>query len=102
MNLISLKSDYAFRELFSYENVRRQFLSDVMGIPLKEIREVRITTPFLWKRRARQKQGILDMALKLNRDIKVNVEMQVRRMDEAGAVLSNEDVYGRSEGGAGL
>lgn len=79
MNLISLKSDYAFRELFSYENVRRQFLSDVMGILLKEIREVRITTPFLWKRRARQKQGILDMALKLNRDIKVNVEMQVRR-----------------------
>ena len=25
-----------------------------------------------------------------------------KRMDEAGAVLSNEDVYGRSEGGAGL
>lgn len=91
--------------MYQRSNILRwkQSLSDVMGIPLKEMREVRITAPFLvWKRRVRQKQGILDMALKLNRDIKVNVEMQVRRMDEAGAVLSNEDVYGRSEGGAGL
>ena len=79
MKLISLKADYAFRELFSYENVRKQFLSDVLGIPLEEIREVRVTTPFLWKRLARQKQGILDMALELNGNSKVNVEMQVRR-----------------------
>ena len=79
MKLISLKSDYAFKELFSYANVRKQFLSDVLGIPLEEIREVRVTTPFLWKRRARQKQGILDMALELNGKSKVNVEMQVRR-----------------------
>ena len=81
MKLISLKADYAFRELFSYENVRKQFLSDVLGIPLEEIKEVRVTTPFLWKRRARQKQGILDMALELNRGVKVNVEMQVRRQN---------------------
>ena len=79
MKLISLKADYAFRELFSYENVRKQILSDVLGIPLEEIREVRVTTPFLWKRLARQKQGILDMALELNGNSKVNVEMQVRR-----------------------
>ncbi|WP_300659040.1 Rpn family recombination-promoting nuclease/putative transposase [uncultured Acetatifactor sp.] len=65
--------------VFSYENVRKQFLSDVLGIPLREIREVRVATPFLWKRHARQKQGILDMALELNRGTKVNVEMQVRR-----------------------
>lgn len=81
MKLISLKADYAFRELFSYENVRKQFLSDVLGIPLEEIKEVRVTTPFLWKRRVRQKQGILDMALELNRGVKVNVEMQVRRQN---------------------
>lgn len=79
MKLISLKADYAFRELFSYKNVRKQFLSDVLGIPLEEIREVRVTTPFLWKRFARQKQGILDMALELNGSSKVNVEMQMRR-----------------------
>lgn len=71
MKLISLKTDYAFRELFSYENVRKQFLSDVLGIPLEEIKRVRITSPFLWKRRARQKQGILDMALELENGAKV-------------------------------
>ena len=81
MEIISLKTDYAYREVFSYENVRKQFLSDVMGIPLGEIRRVRVVTPFLWKRRARQKQGILDMALELEMDsgVKVNVELQVRR-----------------------
>lgn len=46
--------------------MRKQFLSDVLGIPLEEIREVRVLTPFLWKRWARQKQGILDIALELN------------------------------------
>ena len=66
MKLISLKSDYAFKELFSYGNVRKQFLSDVLSIPLGEIKEVRMISPFLWKRWARQKPGILDMALELN------------------------------------
>ncbi len=31
MKLVSLKTDYAFKEVFSHENVRRQFLSDVLG-----------------------------------------------------------------------
>ena len=79
MEIISMKTDYAYREVFSHENVRKQFLSDVMGIPLGEIRRVRVVTPFLWKRRARQKQGILDMALEMDSDAKVNVELQVRR-----------------------
>lgn len=81
MEIISLKTDYGYREVFSYENVRKQFLSDVMEIPLGEIRRVRVVTPFLWKRRARQKQGILDMALEMEMDsgVKVNVELQVRR-----------------------
>ncbi len=58
--------------MYQRSNILRwkQSLSYVMGIPLKEMREVRITAPFLvWKRRVRQKQGILDMALKLNRGI---------------------------------
>lgn len=42
---------------------------------------MRITTPFLWKRRARQKQGILDMTLELGNGTKVDVEMQVRRQN---------------------
>lgn len=75
---VSLKFDYAFRELFSNENVRKQFLSDVLGIPLKEIRSVRVVNPYLWKRLRRQKQGILDMAMEMWNGTKVNIEMQVR------------------------
>lgn len=47
MRLVSLKTDYVFKEVFSHENVRKQFLSDVLGIPLECIRAVRITHPYL-------------------------------------------------------
>lgn len=36
------KSDVAFKELMRNEKVRRHFISDVLGIPLEEIREVRL------------------------------------------------------------
>lgn len=80
MRLVSLKSDYAFRMLFSYENVRRQFLSDVLGIPLGEIRHTILTSPNLWARYKKQKQGILDVLMELEDGTKANVEMQVRRL----------------------
>lgn len=80
MNFISLKNDYAFRELFTHENVRKQFISDVLGISMEHIKSVRLTTPFLWKRYRLQKQGIMDLALdiKLEEDAKAGIEMQVR------------------------
>lgn len=77
--LISLKYDEVFREVFTHESVRKQFLSDVMGIPLESIRTARLVTPHLWRRYRRQKLGIMDIALELNDDTKVNVELQIRR-----------------------
>lgn len=76
--LVSPKIDYAFKELFSRENVRKQFLSDVLDIPLDEIKSVRISSPHLWKAFGGQKEGVLDMAMELNSDTDVNAEMQVR------------------------
>ncbi|MCM1263196.1 MAG: Rpn family recombination-promoting nuclease/putative transposase [Butyrivibrio sp.] len=80
MNFISLKNDYAFKELFTHENIRKQFVSDVLGIQMEHIKSVRLTTPFLWKRYRLQKQGIMDLALdiKLDEDAKAGIEMQVR------------------------
>ena len=80
MNFISLKSDYAFRELFKHENVRKQFISDVLGIRMEHIKSVQLTTPFLWKRYRLQKLGIMDLALniQLAEDAKAGIEMQVR------------------------
>jgi hypothetical protein len=77
--LISLKTDYVFKELFAHENVRKQFLSDVLDIPLEEMKSVRIMNPFLRRRFRRQKEGILDMALEMVGGAKVNIELQVRR-----------------------
>lgn len=79
MQKLLLKSDFAVKELFAHETVRRQFLSDVLGIPAGDIKAVRIENPFLRKVFRRQKQGILDIVLVLNDDTKIDIEMQVYR-----------------------
>ena len=75
---ISMKEEFAFREVFDREVVRKQFFSDVVGIPQEEIRSVRIVSPFLRKESRKQKLGILDLALTLNDDTKIDVELQLR------------------------
>lgn len=77
MEKFSLKADFAIKELFAHEKVRKQFLSDVLGIPIAQIKSVRLTNPFLRKLLRRQKQGVLDIALVLNDDTKIDIEMQV-------------------------
>lgn len=56
--IITLKDDASFKYLFLNETVRLHFISDVLGIPLEEIRSVRLANTFLWKRYFREKQGI--------------------------------------------
>ena len=45
--IVSLKFDFSFKHLFLNEEVRRHFISDILGIPLEEIREVRLANTFL-------------------------------------------------------
>ena len=78
--IISLKYDFSFKHLFLNEIVRRYFISDALGIPLEDIRSVRLTNTFLWKRYRRQKQGILDVVIELNNDSKVNIELQIEML----------------------
>ena len=75
--IISLKYDFSFKYLFLNESVRRHFISDALGIPLEEIRSVRLANTFLWKRYRKQKQSILDVVVELNNDSKVNIELQI-------------------------
>lgn len=77
-NFISLKHDYVFKEVFRSETVRKHFVSDVLGIPLEEIRSVRLHNTSLWTQHKRQKQGILDVLLILNDNSKINIELQIR------------------------
>ena len=48
---------------------------------MSEIKSVRIDNPFLWKRYRLQKQGILDVALILNDNTRIDVELQMRFQD---------------------
>lgn len=74
------KSDVAFKELMRNEKVRRYFISDVLEIPLKEIKEVRLENTFLGRRSKYEKEGILDVRVLLNNDCKINIELQVREV----------------------
>ena len=78
MKLISLKYDFCIKEVMDNEIVRKHFISDVLEIPLKDIKSVRIVNPFLWKRIKKEKLGILDVQLTLNDDSKINIEMQLK------------------------
>jgi len=74
------KSDVAFRELMRSETVRRYFISDVLEIPLEEIREVRLENTFLSRRGRRNKQGILDVKVLLNDNCRIDIELQIREV----------------------
>lgn len=76
MEIISLKCDYCFKEWLANETIRRYFISDVLDIPVEEIRSVQLGNTFLWKRYRMQKQGILDVLVELNDKTKINIEMQ--------------------------
>lgn len=80
MKIIPLKYDFCVKEVMENETVRRHFISDVLGIPLSNIKSVRILNPFLWKRYKKQKLGILDIQLELNNDAKINIEIQLKQM----------------------
>ena len=80
MEIVSLKCDYCFKEWISNETIRRYFISDVLDIPVEEIRTVRLGNTFLWKRYRMQKQGILDVLVELNNRAKINIELQTSFM----------------------
>ena len=80
MKLIPLKYDFCIKEVMENEIVRKHFISDVLNIPLEDIRSAQIINPFLWKRYKKQKLGILDIQLTLNNDTKINIEMQLKQM----------------------
>ena len=74
------KSDVAFKELMRNKVVLRHFISDVLGISLEEIREVRLENTFLGRRSRYEKEGILDVKVLLNNDCRINIELQVREV----------------------
>ena len=78
--IMSLHFDFSFKHIFQNEEVRKYFLSDVLGIPVENIRSARLVNTFLWRQYRRQKQGILDVLLELDDGSRVNVELQIKAL----------------------
>ena len=74
------KSDLAFKELMRNEDVRKNFISSVLDIPLEEIQSVRLENTILSRRGRQEKECVLDVKMLLNGDRRINVEMQIRRV----------------------
>lgn len=79
MKIVSLKTDFAFKEFMSNEVVLRYFLAATLDVDVDLIRSVRLLNPFLGRFFRRQKQGILDVLVEFNDDTKINIEMQVTK-----------------------
>lgn len=80
-DIISPKYDFCTKALFEHEEIRRGFLSDVLGIPKEEIRSTRLMNTFLSRLQMKDKQGILDIKIELNDDTKINIELQIVKGD---------------------
>lgn len=78
--MISPKYDYVMKELFRNQTVLKYFISDILGIPVREIRTIRLANTFLHRRFRKQKQGILDVLAELNDDTHINIELQIKAL----------------------
>lgn len=79
--IISAKFDDVFKELFRNLVILRHFIGDILGIPQSKIRSVRLKNTFLWRRYRKEKLGILDVAVELNDDTDIDIELQVKVYD---------------------
>ena len=58
--------------------MKEYFISDMLDIPIENIRSLKLRNTNLWRRYKYQKQGIVDVLLELNDDTKINIELQIR------------------------
>ena len=75
--LMKPRNDYAFKELMSIENIRIGFLSAILKLNPKDIKETRILNTDLKKMFPDDKLGILDVRLSLNDDTEIDIEVQI-------------------------
>ncbi len=78
--LMKPKIDFAFKEIMEDEKARVGFLSAVMGLNPKDIKETRILNTNLSKKHEDDKQGILDVHLLMNDNLEINIEIQLAEL----------------------
>jgi len=78
--LMKPKIDFAFKEIMADENARTGFLSAVLGIKPRDIKETTILNTFLRKEHEEDKQGILDVRILMNNDTEIDAEIQLSEL----------------------
>lgn len=76
--IISPKYDQCIKQLFRNTLVLKYFLSDILDIPVEEIKSLKLLNTLLWRKYKNEKQGILDILVELEDGTRINIEMQLR------------------------
>lgn len=71
------KVDFCFKELMSDAEVRRGFIAALLNLEPKEIVDTELLPTHLNRRYKDDKEGILDVRIKLNGHVQIDMEMQV-------------------------
>ncbi len=72
--------DIGAKRIFQAQEVRKRFISAVLCIPVEDIKTTRLTNTHLIRRWKKDKEGILDIAIELNDNTKILIEVQVEEL----------------------
>jgi len=78
--LMKPKIDFAFKEIMMNERVRVGFLSAVLKLEPKNIKETTILNTYLRKIHEDDKQGILDVRILMNDTTEIDIEIQLAEL----------------------
>ena len=76
------KVDFCFKQLLRDPLVRQGFIAAVLGVAPEEIIRTELLPTYLWKKRKKEKQGILDVRVLINGMEEMDVEIQVEAFRE--------------------
>lgn len=78
--LMKPKIDFAFKEIMANENARLGFLSAILKLNPKDIKETQLLNTNLRKIHENDKQGILDVRILMNNNVEIDIEIQLSEL----------------------
>ena len=78
--LMKPKIDFAFKEIMANENARLGFLSAILKLNPKDIKETQLLNTNLRKIHEDDKQGILDVRILMNNKVEIDIEIQLAEL----------------------
>ena len=79
--LMKPKIDFAFKEIMANETARTGFLAAVLELNPESIKETVILNTFLRREHEDDKQGILDVRLRMDNETEIDIEIQLSELN---------------------